>query len=129
MQQVVAAHAGLARNAGSDDHDVGVGGGGVVVRADDVHIALLDRHGFEQVERFALGHAFDNIDQHHVGQFLGGNPVCGRGADVAGADNGYFLTHDSPLIDQSSQFEFTVITRISARRTRLELRTAFTCFR
>jgi hypothetical protein len=36
VQQVVAAHSGLARNAGGDDDDVGVGRGGVVVGADDV---------------------------------------------------------------------------------------------
>ncbi len=34
VEQVVAAHAGLARDAGGDDDDVGVGGVGVVVGAD-----------------------------------------------------------------------------------------------
>ena len=32
-EQVVAAHAGLARHAGGDDDDVGAGDGGVVARA------------------------------------------------------------------------------------------------
>ena len=103
MQQVVAAHARLARNAGSNHHDVGVGGGGVVIGARHVHIALLDRHGFEQVERLALGHAFHHIDQHHIGQFLGRNPVRGGGAHVAGANNAYFLSHVLLLIKFSSQ--------------------------
>ena len=35
VQQVVAAHARLARDAGGDDDDVGLGGFGVVVGADD----------------------------------------------------------------------------------------------
>ena len=93
MQQVVAAHAGLAGNAGGDDHDVGVGRGGVVVGAGDGHVALFDGHGLQQVERFALGHALDHVNQHDIGQFLGRNPVRGSGADVAGADNAYFFTH------------------------------------
>ena len=93
VQQVVAAHAGLARNAGGDDDDVGVGGGGVVVGAGDVDVALFDGHGFEQVERLALGHAFDHVDQDHIGQFLGRDPVRGRCANVAGADDAYFLPH------------------------------------
>ncbi len=98
VQQVVAAHARLARNAGGDDDDVRVSGGRVVVRAGDMHIALFNGHGFEQIERFALRHAFDNINQHHVGQFFGRNPVCCRGAHVAGADNAYFFPHlFSPL--------------------------------
>ncbi len=75
LQQVVAAHAGLAGNARGDDHDVGVGRGRVVVGAGDGHVALLDGHGFQQVQRLALRHAFDHVDQDHIGQFLGRNPV------------------------------------------------------
>ena len=67
VQQVIAAHAGLAWNSGGDDNDVGVGGIGVVVRAEDVGVALLDGHRFEQVEGFALRHAFDDVDEDHVG--------------------------------------------------------------
>ncbi len=93
MQQVVAAHAGLAGNARGDDHDVGVGRGRVVVGAGDGHVALLDGHGFQQVERLALRHAFHYVDQHHIGQFLGRNPVRGRGAHVARADDAYFFSH------------------------------------
>ena len=67
--------------------------GRVVVGAGDVHVALLDGHGFEQVERLALRHAFDDVDQHDVGQFLGRDPVCGSGAHVAGAYDADFLPH------------------------------------
>ena len=63
-----------------------------------MHVALLDRHGFKQVQRLALRHAFNNVDQYHVGQFLGRNPVRSRGAHVAGANNTYFLSHDSSLL-------------------------------
>ena len=82
---------GLARNARSNDYDVRVGGSRVVIRTDDVHIALFNWHCFEQIQRFALGHAFHNIDQHHVGQFFGRDPVCCRGAHVAGTNNRTFF--------------------------------------
>ncbi len=36
VEQIVAAHAGLARNARRDDHDVGVRGVGVIVGAEDI---------------------------------------------------------------------------------------------
>ena len=67
IQKVIAAHAGLAWNSGGDDDDVGVGRVGVVVRADDVGIALLDRHGLEQVETLSLRDAFDDVDEDDVG--------------------------------------------------------------
>ena len=83
VEQVVAAHAGLARDAGGDDDDVGVRGVFVVVGAADVGVALLDGHGFEQIESFALRDAFDDVDENDVGEFLGGDPVGGRCAYVA----------------------------------------------
>ncbi len=82
VEQVVAAHAGLARNAGGDDHDVGVGGVGVIVGAENVGVALLDGHGLKQVERLALGYAFDDVDQNDVGMFLRRQPVRRGGAHV-----------------------------------------------
>ena len=94
VQQVVAAHARLARNAGGDDHDVGVGRGRVIVGAGHAHVALLNGHGFQQVQRLALRNAFHHVNQHHIRQFLGRNPMRGRGAHVAGAHNAYFFTHD-----------------------------------
>src|SRR5258708_22674708 len=75
IQKIVAAHAGLARNSSGDDDDVGVGGVGVVVRADDVGIALLDRHGFEQVETLSLRDAFHDVAEHDVAQFFGADPL------------------------------------------------------
>src|SRR5215471_4940374 len=48
--QFVAAHAGLARNAGGDDDNVGVRGVFVLVGTEHVRVALLDGHGFQQVE-------------------------------------------------------------------------------
>src|SRR5713226_6080514 len=62
IQKVVAAHAGLARNSGGDDDNIGVSGVGIVVRADNIGIALLDRHSLEQIETFSLGDALHDVD-------------------------------------------------------------------
>ena len=75
VQQIVAAHAGLSRKAGRDNHDVAVGCVGVVVRAGDVDVGSFNGKSLLQIQRLALRHAFDYIDHHHVGQFLGHKPV------------------------------------------------------
>ena len=93
VEQVVAAHPRLAREAGSDHHNVGVCSVGVIIGATHCRIALFDGHGLQQIEAFALRHAFDNIDEHNIGQFFAGDPVSGGSADIAGAHNGDFLAH------------------------------------
>src|SRR6185312_1625782 len=105
VQQIIAAHTGLARNSGGDNDDVGVGGVGVVVGAEDVGIALLDGHSFEQVERFALRHTFDDIDQNYVGEFFGSDPMGGGGANVARTYDAYLLTHEFSFLERSKAFD------------------------
>ena len=79
-QQVVAAHARLARHAGGDHHHVA--GRGVVVagRADDLGVEADDRRGL-QVEGLALGHRLGlrDIEEDDVAQ-LGRRTPMGRGA-------------------------------------------------
>src|SRR6185312_1897579 len=104
VQQVIAAHTGLARNSGGDNDDVGVGGVGVIVGAEDVGIALLDRHGLEQVEGFALRHAFNDVDEDDVGEFFGGDPVGGCRADVSRTYDAYFLSHEFSFSERSRAF-------------------------
>ena len=94
VQQVIAAHAGLARNSGGDDNDVGIRGVRIIIGADDVRIALLDGHGFEQVEAFALRHAFDDVDEDDVGEFFRSDPVSGGRANITRTYDAYFLAHD-----------------------------------
>ena len=98
VEQVVAAHAGLARDARGDDDDIGVGGVGVVVGAGDGAVALLDRHGLHQVERLALGDALHDVDQHHVRQFLRRDPVRSRRPYISRANNRYLLPHPIRLL-------------------------------
>src|SRR5208282_205373 len=67
VQKVIAAHSRLAWNSRGDDDNVRLGCVGIVVRAEDGGIALLDRHRLEQVETFALGDAFDYVDEDDIG--------------------------------------------------------------
>src|SRR6185437_14777254 len=85
VEQIVAAHARLPRNAGGDDHDVRVGGIGVIVGAENVRVPLFDRHRFQEIEAFALGHAFDDVDENNVRELFRGDPVRGRRSNIARA--------------------------------------------
>jgi hypothetical protein len=96
MQQVIPAHARFAGDAGGDHHNVGVYGVGIVIGPDYMHIALLDRQRFQQVETLALRHALHDIDQHDIRQFLGCYPVSRGCAHIPCSYDGYFLSHISP---------------------------------
>ena len=87
-QQVVAAHPGLAGQAGGDDDDVRAGGVGVVVRAGDPGVVADDRGRLGEIEALALRQPLDDVDEDDVGQAGLGDPLRGRGADIAGADDG-----------------------------------------
>jgi hypothetical protein len=87
-QQVVAAHPRLARQTRRDDDDVGSGRVRVVVRARHPCVVADHRGRLGEVEALALGQSLDDVNQHDVGQPGLGDPLGGRGPDVAGADNG-----------------------------------------
>jgi hypothetical protein len=53
-EQVVAAHARLARDTGGDDHHVGAGDVGIIVGTRDLCVEALDRAALRQVQRLAL---------------------------------------------------------------------------
>ena len=84
--EVVAAHARLARHAGGDDHHIGAGDRGIVVGAGEAGVEALDRRRLGQVERLALRHALDDVAQHDIAQFLQADQERERAADLAGAD-------------------------------------------
>ena len=85
-EQVVAAHARLARHAGGDDDHVGAGDVGVVVGAGELGVEAFDRAALGEVERLALGDALGDVEQDDVAQFLLRGEMGERAADVAGAD-------------------------------------------
>jgi hypothetical protein len=62
VEQVLAAHARLARDAGRDDHDVRAGRVVVAVRAAHAGVPALDRRRLPLVEALALRHAFHDVD-------------------------------------------------------------------
>ena len=101
-QQVVAAHARLAGEAGGDDDDVRAGRVGVVVRAGDLHVVAHDRRRLGQVERLALRQALDDVDQHDVRKACLRHSLGDGRADVAGADDGYLGTCHCGLFSSQS---------------------------
>ena len=87
-QQVVAAHPRLAGETRGDHDDVGARGLGVIVRAGDPGVVPDDRRRLGEVEALALRQPLHDVDQHDVRQAGLGDALGGRGADVAGADDG-----------------------------------------
>ena len=86
--EVVAAHPGLAREAGGDHDDLRAGGLLVAVRARDVR--LVAEHGAHlvDVERLALRQVLDDVDEHDVRVVARGQHLRAGRADVAAADDG-----------------------------------------
>ena len=88
-EEVVAAHARFARNAGGNDDDVAVRGVGVIVRAGDVGVVAEKRGGFEQVESFTFRHiaGLRDVQKDDVAQVGHSAVLRGGGADVARSDD------------------------------------------
>ena len=84
--QIVAAHARLPRHPGRDDDDIRALDARIIVRAGDRGVVALDRRSLHDVERLSLRHAFDNVEQHDIAQFLEAGQEGQRAADLAGAD-------------------------------------------
>src|SRR4029078_13732774 len=82
------AMSGLAGQPGRDEDDIGADGVGVVVRAEDMGVVTDDRGRLGEVEALALGQAFDDVDEHDVGQSGLGDALSGGPAEGAGADHG-----------------------------------------
>src|SRR5579875_3069614 len=96
LQQIVAAHARLAWNAGGDHHDVRISGVGVVIRTGDLAVALFNGHSLEQVESLALRDSLDDVDQHHIREFLRRDPVGGCRPNISRSYDRYLFPHTSP---------------------------------
>jgi hypothetical protein len=88
VEQVLARHARLARDAGGDDDDVGAGQVVVVRGAGDQGVVALDGRHLLHVERFALGQTFGrgDVQQHHIAQLLLSREQRQVAADLSGAD-------------------------------------------
>ena len=87
-QQVVAAHARLARHAGGHDAHVGARDVGIVAGALEAAVEALGRTRLRKVKRLALRRALGDVEQDDVAQFLDGGEMRQRAADLTGADQG-----------------------------------------
>jgi hypothetical protein len=88
-QQVVAAHPRFARHAGGDDADIGPLQRRIVVGAGHRGVEPGRGPGLRDVERLALRHAFGDVEEHHVAEFLERREMGERAADLSRADERY----------------------------------------
>ena len=95
VEQIVTGHSRLARDAGRDDHEIGIGGLVVAVRADEPRIEAFDRRRLPLVEPFALRNSFDHVHHDHGARelFLS-DALCSRRADVPRADDRNLVDHE-----------------------------------
>ena len=86
-EEVVAAHAGLARHAGGDDDHVGALRS-PHSRCAPVYLASKPStgDGLGDVERLALRNAFRDVEEDDVAEFLQADEMGERAADLSGAD-------------------------------------------
>ena len=103
-EQIVAAHARLARHAGGDDADLGVVQRLIGIGAGEIRIEPVDRRRLRDIERLALRHAFGNVEHHHVAQLLEADEMSQRAADLAGADQSNLVArHGKSVLWRSSR--------------------------
>src|ERR1700682_1035973 len=87
-EQVLAAHARLARHARGDDDHVGAGHFVVLVGADDARIVPVGGARLHEVERLALRDALHHVVEDDVAQLLLGHEQREVAADLTCADEG-----------------------------------------
>src|SRR5207237_1505501 len=100
-QQVIARHAGLAREPGRDDDDVRARRLLVAVAAHQRRVVPVDGPGLGEVERLALRDTLDDVHQHDVTQLLLHRVLGDGGADVASAHHGDLGTRHSRSLHYS----------------------------
>ena len=89
-QQIIAAHPGLARDAGRHDAHIGASDVRVILRAFQVSIKPLRWPGFSDIERFALRNSFGDVEHDHIPQFLKRCEMGECTPDLSGAYQGDF---------------------------------------
>ena len=92
LQEIVAAHAGLARNACRDHHDVRICRVPVFVRARYAGVVAFNGCGLCQIQSLALRDPGNDIHQDNVSELLVHNALgCSR-TNVARANNRYLAS-------------------------------------
>ena len=82
LEQIVTAHAGLARHAGGDDADRGALDRLVGIGAGKVGVEAFDRRRLDKIERLALRHAFGDVEHDDVAKLLEADEMRQRAADL-----------------------------------------------
>src|SRR5690606_3713150 len=94
LQQVLAAHARLARDARRHDDDVGAGGGIVAVRTEHAGVEAFDGRGLPLVQALPLPHTLHDVDHDDLAGELAAGETLSRGrTDVAGPHHRNLLNH------------------------------------
>src|SRR4051812_13127285 len=94
VEQIVARHAGFARDAGGDYHDVRVASLFVAVGADHSAVESFDWRRLPLVESFPLRNPLHHIDHHyHARELFLRYALRGGRADIAGADDRNLIDH------------------------------------
>ena len=101
--EIVAAHAGLARHAGGDDDHVGALDRLIGLGAGDPGVEALDRRGLGEIERLALRDAFGDVEQDHVAEVLEAGEQRERAADLTGADQCNLLARHGDVLRVGSR--------------------------
>ena len=57
-----------------------------------MRVKPVDRRGLRDIERFALRHAFGDVEHHHIAQLLQADEVGQRAADLTGTNQGDLVT-------------------------------------
>jgi hypothetical protein len=114
VEQIVAAHARLARQSRGDHDDVRPGALGVVAGTEHPRVGPVNRTGLEHVERHPGGLLIGNIDNDDVGELLVRDAAGYGGTDVPRSpDHGYFAIHVRSL--KLSTTEVTEDAEVSRR--------------
>jgi hypothetical protein len=78
FDQIFTGHTWFTRGTRCHHNHIRISGVGIVVSTDNFEVVAFDRSSFGQIETFALGYPFDYVQQHHVAEFFGSNPVGSR---------------------------------------------------
>jgi len=95
-EQVVAAHAGLAGDAGRHDADIGACNVGIIRRSLELHVEIVDRTGLGDIERFAFRNSFGDVEQDDIAELPHGRQMGQGSADHSGADKRDLLPSHEP---------------------------------
>src|SRR5262249_39797652 len=83
----------------------GAGDRGVVIAADETRIEALNGRGLHEVERLALRHAIDDVEQDDVAQMLQAGEQGERAADLPGAHQRDLAACHAPVLSESGSWK------------------------